>query len=119
MAAGFPGRPAGVPFLITSPGCSSPGQRARAPGPAAKFRHHEARAAAARADAVDDLRAALGAAARDDDVRSLGGERLRDRAADVAGSPGHQGRLALQSPSHDLLPCLVVFTLISPAPRSP
>src|SRR6266566_2654194 len=79
------------------------GQRARGFSAPVQFRHHEVCAAAARTDTVYDLRAALGAAARDDDVRSLGGERLRDRAPDVAGGPSHQGRLVLQSPSHELL----------------
>lgn len=44
-----------------------------------------------RADTVDDLSAPLGAAAEHDHVRTLGGERLRDRPADVAGrSPGRK-----------------------------
>ena len=45
------------------------------------------------ADLLDDLGAALGVAAADDDMCAFGGERERDRAADVAGGAGDQRRL--------------------------
>ncbi len=70
--------------------CRLPGQCLRGGGAAVQVGLHEVGAAASGADAVDDLLAASGAAARDDDVRPLGGERLRDGRALSHSNPGKE-----------------------------
>src|SRR3954452_18877089 len=62
---------------------------------------------ASRVDLLDNLGAALGVASADDDLRPFGGERGRDRAADVAGSSGNDRGLVLESCAHLGIPSWV------------
>jgi hypothetical protein len=66
-------------------------------GGAVEMRGDKVGAATSGADLVDDCGAALLAAAAEDDVRSLGGERDGDGAADVAGGASDERCLAFET----------------------
>jgi hypothetical protein len=74
--------------------------RPRDAGGAVEVRGDEFGLSAVRVDLLDNLGAALGVASAEDDVRSFGGERGCDRAADVAGSSGDECGLVLKSSAH-------------------